>query len=55
MSIEMQELYKRFGERYAADPVQTGDLVLLKPRRLRVFLQDHPQSEPLIHWNGDGI
>jgi hypothetical protein len=55
MSIEMQELYKRFGERYAADPVQTGDLVFLKLRQLRVFLRENPQSELLIHWNGDGI
>lgn len=41
-------------ERYAADPVQTGDLVFVKPRHLRVFLHDLAKPEPLIQWSGDG-
>ena len=48
MSMKMQELDKCLGERYAADPAQTADLVFLKRRHLRVFLQDHRQPEPLV-------
>jgi sulfate transport system ATP-binding protein len=44
-------------ERYATDPLHTGDLVFVKPRQLRVFLQDDasvaPPMQPM-HWNGDG-
>ncbi len=41
-------------ERYAADPLQTGDLVFVKPRHLRVFLNDDPKTAPPVHWYGDG-
>jgi sulfate transport system ATP-binding protein len=44
-------------ERYATDPLQAGDLVFVKPRQLRVFLQDDAGVAPpmqLMHWNGDG-
>jgi sulfate/thiosulfate transport system ATP-binding protein len=49
-------------ERYAIDPLQTGDLVFVKPRHLRVFLQDDPKTAPPpqpiqtqpAHWSGDG-
>jgi sulfate transport system ATP-binding protein len=44
-------------ERYATDPLQAGDLVFVKPRQLRVFLQDDASVAPpmqLMHWNGDG-
>jgi len=41
-------------ERYAADPLQTGEMVFVKPRQLRVFLQDNPKTAPPMHWHGDG-
>ena len=41
-------------ERYAADPLQAGDQVFVKPRYLRVFLNDDPKRTPPVHWNGDG-
>lgn len=42
-------------ERFAADPLQTGDLVFVKPRQLRVFLQeDSRATPPMTHWHGDG-
>jgi sulfate transport system ATP-binding protein len=41
-------------EHYAADPLQTGDLVFVKPRQVRVFLHDNPGVAPLMHWSGDG-
>ncbi|MDS4019207.1 MAG: sulfate ABC transporter ATP-binding protein [Candidatus Competibacter sp.] len=41
-------------ERFTADPLQTGDLVFVKPRHLRVFLHDDPKTAPPMHWNGDG-
>lgn len=41
-------------ERYAADPLQTGDLVFVKPRQLRVFLHDDFKAAPPMHWSGDG-
>jgi sulfate transport system ATP-binding protein len=37
--------------------LQAGDLVFVKPRQLRVFLQDDASVAPpmqLMHWNGDG-
>ncbi|MBK8537254.1 MAG: sulfate ABC transporter ATP-binding protein [Candidatus Competibacteraceae bacterium] len=41
-------------ERYAADPLQVGDLVFVKPRQLRVFLYNDPKVESPMHWSGDG-
>ncbi|HCK81276.1 MAG TPA: sulfate ABC transporter ATP-binding protein, partial [Candidatus Competibacteraceae bacterium] len=41
-------------ERYAADPLKAGDLVFVKPRQLRVFLQDEANPAPPMHWNGHG-
>jgi sulfate transport system ATP-binding protein len=41
-------------ERYAADPLQTGDLVFVKPRHLRIFPHDDPKTTPLMYWSGDG-
>jgi len=41
-------------ERYAADPLQTGDLVFIKPRQWRVFLQEDSNLAPPAHWSGDG-
>lgn len=41
-------------ERFAADPLQTGDLVFVKPRHVRVFLQDQPPTPALMHWHGHG-
>ena len=41
-------------ERYAADPLQTGDLVFIKPRQWRVFLQEDSNLAPPVHWSGDG-
>mgnify|MGYP003376626068 CR=1 FL=1 len=40
-------------ERYAADPLHVGDSVFVKPRQLRVFLDDSKPAPP-IHWSGDG-
>jgi sulfate transport system ATP-binding protein len=41
-------------ERYSADPLQTGDLVFVKPRQWRVFLQDDSNITLPLQWNGDG-
>ena len=43
-------------ERFAADPLQIGDLVFVKPRHLRVFLQEEAATEASVpmHWHGDG-
>lgn len=42
-------------ERYAADPLQIGDLVFVKPRQVRVFLQNSDASTtPPLQWGGDG-
>ena len=42
-------------ERFAADQLKTGDLVFVKPRHLRVFLQEEEnQTTPLPHWQGHG-
>ncbi len=41
-------------EQYAADPLQVGDLVFVKPRQLRVFLHDTPGMTPPMYWSGDG-
>ncbi|MFZ1325282.1 MAG: sulfate ABC transporter ATP-binding protein [Candidatus Contendobacter sp.] len=42
-------------ERYAADPLQIGDLVFVKPRQARVFLQNSDTSTtPPLQWGGDG-
>ncbi len=42
-------------ERYAADPLRPGDLVFVKPRHLRIFLNEDPQRvAPPMHWHGDG-
>lgn len=42
-------------ERYAADPLQIGDLVFVKPRQVRVFLHDNPKAAiPAYQWSGDG-
>ncbi|NJM11535.1 MAG: sulfate ABC transporter ATP-binding protein [Synechococcaceae cyanobacterium SM1_2_3] len=40
-------------ERYTADPLHVGDSVFVKPRQLRVFLDDSKPAPPM-HWSGDG-
>ena len=43
-------------DRYAADPLQVGDVVFAKPRQLRVFLNDgHSPELPVWLGDGDGI
>jgi sulfate transport system ATP-binding protein len=42
-------------ERYAADPLQPGAAVFVKPRQLRIFLRDAPVDHPPTYWNGGGI
>ncbi|MBL8251340.1 MAG: sulfate ABC transporter ATP-binding protein [Candidatus Competibacter sp.] len=41
-------------ERYAADTWKAGDLVFVKPRQLRVFLQDEAELAAPMHWGGHG-
>ena len=42
-------------ERYVADPLQPGDLVFVKPRQLRVFLDEDASKAPPMQWSGDGV
>ena len=42
-------------ERYAADPLQPGAAVFVKPRQLRIFLRDAPVDHPPTYWNGGGL
>ena len=41
-------------ERYAADPWQPGDVVFVKPRQGRVFVQNETGMTPAWQWSGDG-
>ena len=41
-------------DHYAADPLQVGELVFVKPRQWRVFLQSEPKNELAMRWHGHG-